>query len=238
MISGSNLFVKNLNPIGDQNCHFCGTKCKAKEENNINVYIKDIFSGRDIVYYPSSQYVCDGCVTVCQNKMEFTTCIGEIVNTMPRMFSWVITKDSNVAYSKAHIQKLRAVVLNPPEPPFSIVIAVSGQKQLLFRSIVSEQKDNFPILFEDTVVYIELDMFNYALDLATNVSASIGKMALRDEPSYASGIRYFESYNNMNKYLEWFENYQRPLFQVAAFFCEPKELCLIKMKGLINEKIK
>lgn len=238
MISGSNLFIKNLNPTGNENCYYCGNQCESKKENSAKLCVKDAFTNRDIVQFPHSQYVCDGCVAVMNENAEIELVTGEKIVSRNRIYSWVITKEKNIAYSKSHIQLLREKILNPPEPPFVIVIATSGQKQLLFRSVVANENDNFPLMFEDSHFVVNIEELKKAIDVATNVCASLGKISLKGECDYSMGIRYFESYGNLDLFRYWFDNNTNEMFQLASYLCEPKEFCLAKMKGIINEKIK
>ena len=228
MISGSNLFVKNFNPVGDEKCYVCGTTCG--NSYLVKNFIKNDFTNRDIVKMPVSEYICNGCITVCKNKLEFHIVDGSIVESYPRNFSWVITKDKNIAYSKSHIQSLREKIVNPPEPPFAIVVAVSGQKQLLFRSVVSNSTDNYPILFEDENVTVSISELNDILALATKICAALGKINLRASYDYSMSIKYFEVYKYMKDFILWYENNTKQLFRLASFLCEPMELCRLKFK--------
>lgn len=49
----------------------------------------------------------------------------------------------------------RDLLLSPPDPPFVAVVAVSTQKQLIFRSTVAHSRDVFPIQFEDDRVLVD-----------------------------------------------------------------------------------
>jgi hypothetical protein len=48
-----------------------------------------------------------------------------------------------------------AILCDPPEPPFLAVIAVSGQKHLLFRAAVAWNRDRYPVQFEEQRVYVD-----------------------------------------------------------------------------------
>ena len=57
----------------------------------------------------------------------------------------------------------RAILLEPPEPPFLAVIATSGQKHLLFRGQVATDRDWFPVQVEDERIWIEWAGFRQCL---------------------------------------------------------------------------
>ena len=228
MLTGSNLFIKNLSPVGEHKCYYCGYQCDNKY--SVKEYVKDTFTNRDIIQFPNSIYVCKGCSTVNANKGYFQLVNGENIENMLRNYSWVLTREKNVAYSKSHIQLIREVILNPPEPPFTIVIAVSGQKQLLFRSKVSLTKDFYPLLFEEKHMIIDISELKECLQLATKICAVIGKMSLKENIETSKVIKYYETYGDIKDIEFWYKNNQQIIYQLAAYLCEPMELCKAKME--------
>lgn len=69
-----------------------------------------------------------------------------------RMCSWVITKTEAIAATKGHIDYLRGVCLSPPEPPYTISIAVSGQKHVLYRAAVCYSRDVITVTLEGEAI--------------------------------------------------------------------------------------
>lgn len=51
-------------------------------------------------------------------------------------------------------ERWRGWLLNPPEPPFLFVIATSGQKHLIFRATVAEDRGLFPVQFEEESILV------------------------------------------------------------------------------------
>lgn len=56
-------------------------------------------------------------------------------------------------------QRIRDLLLNPPEPPFLFIIAFSGQKQIIFKGQVADSRDRFPVQADDERVYVERSAF-------------------------------------------------------------------------------
>lgn len=48
----------------------------------------------------------------------------------------------------------RELLLDPPEPPFLLVVALSGQKHLIFRSRIAHSRDAYPVQFEEAALLV------------------------------------------------------------------------------------
>lgn len=57
----------------------------------------------------------------------------------------------------------REILLNPPEPPFLMIMAINGQKQLVFRGRVSQSRDAFWVQADDTRVLVRPERFRECL---------------------------------------------------------------------------
>lgn len=77
-----------------------------------------------------------------------------------RCYSHLFTESGHECPSRA---RWREILLDPPEPPFLAVVAVSGQKHLIFRARVSYYRDAFPVQLEETQLYVNHAYFSECL---------------------------------------------------------------------------
>lgn len=214
---------------GDFLCYYCGAACT--DANPASEYVKSSFTGRDGVRAPGSQYVCDGCVLCLQEKATITTHDGKMrTGQKVRGYSWVLTLDKAQACTKADLAFLRETCLNPPEPPFCILLNDAGQKQLLYRSPVCYSRNTITVQLETETITYPVIALICRLELCKRIAAATGKMALKDEPDHSLAIRLHDHVGDDFEVIlnEWASVWQEPLSRVAAWLCPPKEECLIE----------
>lgn len=228
IITASVLYAGPDHRPGAYRCYYCGAECA--EEHLTKTYVKDTFTNRDIVKFPGSPYVCVGCVQSMgagDDRMvmiDGTVKIRENARGMqPRMYSWVLTESGKVAATKAHVSLLREAVLDPPDPPFSIILSDSGQKQLIFRAPVAMDQHRFPVLLEDEVIEVDPEELEARIALAGPVVAALGKPALQGEVGISSYIRYAEYHGNTEGLEAWLAVREHPLSRLAAWLSPNKE---------------
>jgi len=143
----------------------------------------------------------------------------------PRMYSWILTANKKIAFTKAHVSQIRDILTDMvmlPEPPFAIIISDSGQKQLVFRAPVAYEKENFSILLEDEVVNINVDNLKKRVELANQISTKIGKPALKCDPEMSHFIAAKKV--GVHRQLEyWQHKKHEPLSRLAAWLAKSKE---------------
>jgi hypothetical protein len=225
----SKLFAGSRHNPGDHHCHFCGTDC---DETYLSAdYVKDTFTNRDIVKYPGSKFVCRGCIeSLGWGEDEMLMLDGSVKKRenargmAPRMYSWVLTRDSRIAFTKAHISLIRDILCeHVPEPPFSIIIADSGQKQLIFRAPVAVSREVFSVMLEDEVIEVTPALLRERIALVTPIVAATGKPALLEEFSIGTFIAYEKYHGNIDALETWQKIQHEPLSRLAAWLSKSKE---------------
>ena len=128
-------------------CWLCG--CDTSRGALRSQVIRETFADIGRAAVPSSSVVCDHCTWALAQKALRTHSIlvAEGVLSHP---------------SRAEI---RAALLDPPEPPFLLLIAVSGQKWLHFKGKVAMSRDRFPVLLEELPVVVEPVIFRVLLQV-------------------------------------------------------------------------
>jgi hypothetical protein len=138
-------------------------------------------------------------------------------------YSWVITRDKAVAFTKAHIVELRRICLDPPKPPFAVVLADSSQKQLLWQTPVCQSRDMCVIRLEDEIIEYAVCDLAEALNVAGQVAAIVGKPSLTDrlDPRAWAGI--IDATGDVAVAEQWEELRCTPVGRLAAWLAPSKK---------------
>lgn len=208
-------------------CYYCGATCS--DVHTTKFHVQDTFTNRDVVHFPGSAYICPGCVEASgagPDEMEMldgTIKVRENQRGMqPRMYSWIITPAQRWAATKAHIALLRAFIMDPREPPFVVVLADSGQKQLLFRAPVAHDRDRFPVMLEDQVIEVDREELGRALVAADTLAEAIGKPALLAPNSVSQWIACEAHHGTTSPMEAWGEWKNTPTGKLAAWLAKAK----------------
>lgn len=138
----------DLVKVNDEKCYLCGGYTDG-HGRPVSIAILPTFTDRDKARFPQSQSICPGCA-FC---LSFSSL---------RNYSMISTENKLLHPTR---QELRQNLLLPPEPPFVFCVAVSGQKWLHFRTKISFSEDNFPVQFEETLVYVNVEQFTFLLSI-------------------------------------------------------------------------
>lgn len=224
-------------PGGLHRCWYCGGACDDSIPRKD--WVKPTTTVWQYARASSSDYVCAGCAESLAWK-SWAPVFGEDV---PRgrfehpekrfqkparilSYSWVVTPEKSTAYTKAHIAELRRICLDPPNPPFGIVLADSGQKQQMWLGEVNLVRDPVSVLLEEERIdYVRSELAE-RIDLASRVCAATGKPAL-SEPAgfnaYRNAAELFGDEEGIALVDAWNEVREEPMSRLAAWLCPNKE---------------
>lgn len=124
--------------VPDPQCWLCGGKTDGRGLP-VKKAILPTFTDRDKARGSRSNSICQGCA-FCLSHLNL------------RNYSILAGADGLRHPTRAEIREL---LLEPPEPPFVLCIAVSGQKWLHFRAQVAYSCDGYPVQVEETRVCVE-----------------------------------------------------------------------------------
>ena len=127
------------------------------------VAIAPTFTNHNLAAVPASDAVCQACVATSSGETWKAYVAGHPEHNLKCVhpLSW---RTYSHAASGAGVEhpvrsRWRALLLEPPGPPFLFVVCRSGQKQLLFRALVAGDRDLYPVQFEDERLWVERGAF-------------------------------------------------------------------------------
>lgn len=213
---------------GPAPCFYCGAPADPTR-NPTRVHVKDTFTAYPSVVAPHSDAVCDGCVIAMVDTADITYIDGTMKH-MPRaamrMNSWIVTAGSAVAANKSHLAALRAVCLDPPEPPYAIVLSDKGQAHLIYLARVGRSPDVTVANLEGVVVAYRPAELRSLLDVAGKLAACLGKPGLSEPISVSGASRVFDRYSDAEALIDtWSRESASPLGVLAAWLCPNMEDC-------------
>lgn len=212
---------------GPHRCLYCCAPCDGR--HLAADHVKSSFTGRNGVAAPGSPYVCAGCTLALREDAEIVMIDGT-VRRVPkgcmRAFSWIVTRDRAHAASKAHLDHLRAACLDPPEPPFAIVLSDSGQTHQLYRGVVNHGGEPVVVTLEaERIAYRVADLAGL-LPVAARYCAATGKPALAEPVQAHGAMKVIERYRGGEAVvLTWERVWSTPLGRLAAWLCPPRDDC-------------
>jgi len=214
-----------INDFGKEKCVFCNSDCSKKIL--VSSFIKKTFTNYDLLQNPDGLYMCKGCYFSMTDKSieELIMPDGEIkTNQSARTYSWVLTKKKKRAFSKRHIKEIKEIVLNPPKPPFAIVISDKGKKHLIFRSLVSYSRDDYVLQFEEESVFVNVKKLKDRIELCERIIAFCGKINIL---KYSKFKISKHSLPNVSESLlnQFFSIKEEKLMELAIFLSKNKKEC-------------
>jgi len=155
-----------------------------------------------------------------------------------RNYSWLIESGGEMTpATKGQIPAIREWAVEPPEPPYALCIATSGQKQLLYRTPVCLDANNCVLTLEAEIInYVPGELYN-ALIVADRISAASGKVCLSEPVGVMMASRIMDYYSDGESLVDsWSAIQPTPLGRLVAFLALPKEKAAEKHAGDIIKR--
>ncbi len=155
-------------------CYLCGKPA------SFPLALKDGFTGHSLARCPGSDQLCERCYGAIdghekllwywnQGKDKWSKLWGRSLNRLYQgdvLLSPVIGEAKTIGKDTFPVvanlptrAQMRGWLLEPPEPPFTIVIAQSGQKHILPWAQEGYDRDYFPVQFELDCVWVNRVQF-------------------------------------------------------------------------------
>lgn len=210
-------------------CYLCGKPATK------SLKLKDSFTAHSVARVPTSDKMCDRCDwSINLRCFYFNPNKQKWGKLFSRNWSWLFQRDKLIApkIEGTHTEgkdtleivkdlptrsQLREWLINPPEPPFTLAIAESGQKHILFLAQEAHNRDIFPVQFELDTLHLDRKKFtalvqNYEALMALDFSKSE-----IDSGDYRSDrlLKSFEQWESLEKQIAFFRGSR--LFQLVSF---------------------
>ena len=208
---------------GPHRCYYCGAPCT--ERLAVSQHVKDSFTGRTGVVAPGSPYVCVGCTLCLRESCTITLIDGEIrPDQRMRGYSWLLTGSRAVAMTKAHLAGIRGLCLQPPKPPFAVVLTDSGQTHQLYRGRVNHGGPRVTVSLEAELISYQPGELARLLTVAGQIAAAAGKPVLSTPLAPSAAMRVIDRYRDGEAVVAaWTRHGQTGIGRLAAWLTPKKE---------------
>lgn len=199
------LIPGHIEPDVGVKCCICG--CATTKDRIGKDYFGDIFRDYREMQCRLSPYICSMCALSLKDVPGGVVHYIDGTEKTPksdkrglgwRFFSWVLVQgEAPIGATKAHTKELRAFMDNPPiKKPFAVIIAESGQKQLIYRleaQTIEERGAPYIVQYETEQVCIDGEFWEM-LGIADKMALVLGKTKILDPPSYLTLSKCMREY--------------------------------------------
>lgn len=222
VISATQLF-RGQAEEGSERCFYCAGQCG--QSVLASDAVRGSFTALDKTY--GTGFVCLGCIEAMKEGIDLTT-VDQLTrpNQKTRGYSWVVTRTYRLAFSKAHKQELYQYCIVPPQPPYVIAIAVSGQKHILYKAQVCLDLQRMLVCFEGESIDYRGYELRQRVEMLKRVCAVVGKPCLEEGLGTVDLVNVSDKLNDDVLPQLYQKVRNEPLTRLAVFFCPPKEVCL------------
>lgn len=137
-----------------------------------------------------------------------------------RNYSWLIESGKQTPYTKAHKEELTALLLSPPDPPWALALADSGQKHLLHRTPLNMNADGpYAVQLEtETIEYTPQSLAD-RMQLAKQIVAAVGH---KNAAEISAGMAIAAGWELTE---QWEQVLSEPLTKLALFLTPSQKDC-------------
>ena len=199
------LFPNHTEKDNGEKCCVCG--CGTSDALKGRDFFGDTFRDYREMQYRLSPYICYPCACSLKDVPGGVVTYLDGSTKTPksalrglgwRFFSWYLVEGCNpIGATKAHCKELRGVMAAPPVGKhFAIIIADSGQKQLIYRldaQRITHEGSPYSVQFETEQVLIDGEFWRL-LGIADKIAAVMGKMRVLEPAGYLALSRCMETY--------------------------------------------
>ena len=202
----------NAPPSGDRECSLCSGNCDGK--TLVRSILSDSFTDWQHVH---GDFLCPCCLLTLRSDERAD---------QSRLYSWVLTESTARKLTKGDLAELRATCLNPPAPPYCIVLADSGQRHLLYRASVTHDAVIAGVDLEgERIEYSPADLA-VRLELCRRIVAATAKGALAEFDPVQLAMSLQNYWGNWEPlFQQWQVVHCEPLSTLAAWLCPNREEC-------------
>ena len=140
-------------------CAVCGGDAHAFGPARLRRRVlSDSFAPVETLVAPAAEGVCAACFHFASGAtfQEAVARMESPVKVWPqvswRNYSHLFTAAGHVILGRAGI---RSLILDPPQPPFMGIVSEAGKKNLVHRAPIAHDRQRFPVLVEEAVVWVE-----------------------------------------------------------------------------------
>jgi len=134
--------------VEDQICWLCGGEVAGNQGMPTKKAIKPTFTDHPYARCQASVSICAGCA-FCLSAREL------------RNYSILAT---STRLQHPFRSQWRDILIHPPEPPFVMCLAVSGQKHLSFKAPVNLDQRRFTVMLEERAVHVIPTKLKYCIE--------------------------------------------------------------------------
>lgn len=195
-----------LEDVPDQVCWLCGGETEGRGLSTKKA-IKPTFTDHSHARGQGSDSICAGCA-FCLSMREL------------RNYS-ILAMPNGIAHPTR--AEWREILIAPPDPPFVICLAVSGQKHLTFKAPVNVERDRYTVLLEEQQVHVMPDKLNRCIEAVEALYVYFNKEEILIGRYSQHKIKEcgLSRWERLEAAVE--DRRGRPLFDLAVFVAQKRE---------------